>query len=52
MNTKDDPKKPILKPSDFANLPQNQWRNTQAQVTKFQVPKSGRDFTSMRRGSR
>ena len=52
MNTKDDPKKPILKPSDFANLPQNPWRNTQSQVTKFQVPKSGRDFTSMRRGSR
>jgi len=45
-------KKPVLKPSDFGNLPQNQWRNAQAQVTKFQVPKTGRDFTGFRRGSR
>ncbi|MBI5358831.1 hypothetical protein HZB69_04370 [Candidatus Amesbacteria bacterium] len=44
--------KPVAKPSDFKNLPQNQWRNTSPQVTKFQVPKAGRDFTSMRRGSR
>jgi len=48
----DKTKKPIPKPSDFKNLPQNQWRNTQNQVTKFQVPKTGRDFTGFRRGSR
>lgn len=45
-------KKPIAKPSDFGNLPQNQWRNAQNLVTKFQVPKIGRDFSGMRRGSR
>lgn len=44
--------KPIAKPSDFTNLSQNQWRNAGQQVTKFQVLKTGRDFSGMRRGSR